>query len=281
MFTTRRLFAALAAMALAIASTITPARAFQIPLPGLPPIEISLPPELSSQLPPVQLPEIPAPPAPPLSSAQPPAVPTFVGGATIHGVHGRTALAVVTDLGIAATPNGYEARPGLSIVKLLLADYAIYHGDGAPHDWVLAERAVRASDDHAATQLFHKYPHGIDTIARAHGMSATNANGYWGHSTTSAVDVARYLHNIHRLHPQSEVLKWMRESHPVAADGTRQDWGTVHLPRVLGTKWGWSDYGPNTVASASYGDSYAAAAFTWGGPAEQNVDVPAARPFVG
>lgn len=281
MLSPRRIAAALIAMALVIAPTSAFAQSIQIPIPGQAPIEIPLPqtpqlpqvpglPEVTSSIPQVPAPAVPQ-----------PVVPTFVGGATIQGMHPRTSMAVVTDLGIAATPNGYESRPALSISKILLADYAIYHGNGDPQDWVLAERAIRASDDWAATQLFNKYPHGIDVIARNHGMTATRSNGYWGRSTTSAVDMARYLHTVHRLHPQSEVLKWMRESYPVAADGTHQNWGTVHLPRVQGTKWGWSDYGASTVASASYGDTYAAAAFTWGGPAEQNADVPVGRPFVG
>ena len=39
---------------------------------------------------------------------------------TIHNVPARTSLAVVTNNGIAKTPNADQARPGLSIVKLSL-----------------------------------------------------------------------------------------------------------------------------------------------------------------
>ncbi|KAB3520922.1 hypothetical protein GC425_06695 [Corynebacterium sp. zg254] len=203
------------------------------------------------------------------------------GNQTIQGVNPRTTMAIVTDQGIAATPNAYEARPALSIIKLLLVDYALHRGDGSPQDRALSERAIRASDDAAATALFRKYPGGIDQIARAHGMSATRTNGFWGNATTSAVDIARYLDTIKRMDPNSPVLQWMREAYPVAADGTRQNWGTRALPRVQGTKWGWSDMGPNTVASASFADNYTAAAFTWGGAQEQNADVPIAIGYVG
>ncbi|WP_165243237.1 serine hydrolase [Corynebacterium lizhenjunii] len=205
----------------------------------------------------------------------------IVANATIHGVHGRTAMAIVTDQGIAATPNAYEARPALSTIKLLLVDYALHRGDGSAADRVLAERAIRASDDAAASALFRKYPQSIDEVARAHGMTATRSNGYWGNATTSAADLARYLNTIKREDPGSIVLQWMREAYPVAADGTVQNWGTHTLPRIQGTKWGWSDMGAHSVASASFADNYTAVALTWGGPKEQNADVPVAIGYVG
>ena len=57
-----------------------------------------------------------------------------------------------TALSFADTPSGTrvgtanqgEARPGLSIVKLYVADYMIRHGDGAPEDLELGQLATAA-----------------------------------------------------------------------------------------------------------------------------------------
>ncbi len=64
-----------------------------------------------------------------------------------------------------------------------------------------------------------------------------------------------------------------RTGTPVAADGTRQNWGTARLPGVLGSKWGWSDLPPPEVASASFGPGFTVAAHTRGSPEDQTADV--------
>lgn len=199
---------------------------------------------------------------------------------TIHNVPARTSLAVVTNNGIAKTPNADQARPGLSIVKLYMADYVLRYGDHSNSDRYLAERMIRFSDDGAASKINRKYPRAISTIAREYGLRNTRATAHWGNSYTSATDTANFLHKLRIRHPRSLVLHWMRTASPVAADGTRQDWGTVHLPGVNGTKWGWSDYGPQTRASASFGNGYTVASFSWGDRAVQNADTRAAARYL-
>ncbi|MGJ4134824.1 hypothetical protein ACN4D7_07570 [Corynebacterium macclintockiae] len=199
---------------------------------------------------------------------------------TIHNLPARTSLAVVTNNGIAKTPNADEARPGLSIVKLYMADYVLRYGDRSNSDRYLAERMIRFSDDGAASKINRKYPRAISTIAREYGLRNTRAAAHWGNSYTSATDTARFLHQLRIRHPRSAVLHWMRTAAPVAADGTRQDWGTVHLPGVNGTKWGWSDSGPQTLASASFGNGYTVASFSWGGRGVQNADTRAAAGYL-
>ncbi len=199
---------------------------------------------------------------------------------TIHNVPARTSMAVVTNNGIAKTPNADESRPGLSIVKLYMADYVLRYGDRSNSDRYLAERMIRFSDDGAASKIYRKYPRSISTIAREYGLRNTRAVAHWGNSYTSATDTALFLHKLRIRHPRSLVLHWMRTASPVAADGTRQNWGTVHLPGVNGTKWGWSDYGRQTLASASFGNGYTVASFSWGGRAVQNADTRAAAGYL-
>lgn len=49
-----------------------------------------------------------------------------------------------------------SARPGLSTVKLYMADYVVRFGDGSPRDRDLAARMVQVSDDGAASVLDNK-----------------------------------------------------------------------------------------------------------------------------
>ena len=200
---------------------------------------------------------------------------------TISNVPSRTSMAVITSSGsVISTANAREARPGLSIVKLYLADYVLRKGDRSAGDRYLSEQMIRFSSDSAASKLSRKYPGAINATAREYGLTNTQQGATWGTSLTSAMDAARYLHKVKNARPNSLILRWMREASPVAADGTQQNWGTAHLPGVTGTKWGWSDYGPTTVASASIATNYTVAAFTNGGRGEQNVDVRSAIAYL-
>lgn len=191
----------------------------------------------------------------------------------IPNVPGRTAITVNTPFMIATTANGNEARPGLSTVKLYIADFALRHGDGSAEDRALAESAIRYSDDNAAMRLYLKYPNSINAMASEYGLTSTNGAAHWGNSTTSTRDTATFLQAKQNTDPGSPVLGWMRTAAPVAADGTHQNWGTAHLPGVEGTKWGWSDYGPSVVASASFGPGFSVAANTYGTADQQTADV--------
>jgi hypothetical protein len=203
----------------------------------------------------------------------------------MSAVPGRTAIAyrsIVPGPGDWGTANQFQRRSGLSIVKLYIVDYALRHGDGSASDRALAERMIRLSDDSAADRLSAKYPNAIGATAAEYRLTATWSPSYWGQAYTSVADVADFLRDKVIGDPRSPILWWMAAAGRVAADGTRQDWGTVRLPGVVGTKWGWSDYGPQQVASASYGRGFTVAAQTLGSPAEQSADVGRARrPWLG
>lgn len=191
----------------------------------------------------------------------------------------RTSIAVNSPIYNGGTANSGESRPGLSIVKLYIVDHALRHGDGSESDRALAERAIRASDDDAASQLYEKYPDSINATAREYGLGSTSGDAHWGYSNTSAADAAKFLRAKQTRDPGSPILHWMETAEPVAADGTRQNWGTANLPFVTGTKWGWSDQGPSVVASASVGGSlFSVAAVTYGTPGQQTGDVLAYLP---
>lgn len=241
---------------------------WRIPTPGNP----------MGSLPSLNIPGLPQPPrpTPPRPSAKTPV------NRVITGVNPRTTIAVIHSNGATSlTPNAREARPGLSIVKMYMADYVLRYRKPSQQDRILLSRMVRVSDDGAASVINRKYPGAINAIAREYDLRSTKGASHWGNSTSSAYDAAKFLHRLRKNHPGSSVLRWMRESAAVAADGTRQNWGTSHLPRVQGTKWGWSDYGRKNVASASFGDNYTAAAFTWGYGPTQTGDVAAARKYLG
>lgn len=171
------------------------------------------------------------------------------------------------------TANENEARPGLSTVKLYMADYALRRGDGSSTDRDLAARMIQFSDDGAASQLDAKYPGAIDATAAEYGLTSTSRGVFWGSSFTSTADTVQFLEAKKRIDPSSPILKWMNSSSPVAADGTNQDWGTGKLADSTGTKWGWDDDGSSVVASASIGDDFSVAANTYGPPSAQTQDV--------
>ncbi|MGV8874045.1 MAG: hypothetical protein ACOH2Q_16045 [Rhodococcus sp. (in: high G+C Gram-positive bacteria)] len=168
------------------------------------------------------------------------------------------------------------ARPGLSTVKLYIADYALRFGDGSPRDLDLATRMIEVSDDGAASVLDSKYPQAISATADEFGLTSTSRGSFWGSSSTSTADTVRFLAAKKRSDPASPVLAWMTTAAPVARDGMVQDWGTVLLPGVTGTKWGWSDDRSSVVASASISDEYVVASNTYGPRTAQTEDVLAA-----
>ena len=79
----------------------------------------------------------------------------------------------------AGTANEHESRPGLSIVKLYIADFVLAHGDEA--EKVKALHMLRVSDDGIADELYAAHPESITATAHAYGLADTHDDGgYWG-----------------------------------------------------------------------------------------------------
>ncbi|MDO5030232.1 MAG: hypothetical protein Q4E11_06555 [Corynebacterium sp.] len=169
------------------------------------------------------------------------------------------------------TANENEARPGLSIVKLYIADYVYKHGTEA--DKAKATQMIRYSDDNIASELYGRYPNSINATASEYGLSNTHGAAHWGNSTTSSADTVKFLEAKKRENPADPVLTAMTTASPVAADGYRQDYGTATLPGVIGTKWGWSDDRRSVHASASIGPDFSVAANTYGTREDHTSDV--------
>lgn len=169
------------------------------------------------------------------------------------------------------TVNENEARPGLSIVKLYIADYVFKHG--SPQDKAKATQMIRVSDDAIASELYGSYPDSINATAREYGLTNTQGAAHWGDSTTSSRDTANFLAAKKRENPVDPVLLAMKTSSPVAADGYAQDYGTGTLPGTTGTKWGWSDDRNSVHASASIGPDFTVAANTYGPKDAHTADV--------
>lgn len=189
-------------------------------------------------------------------------------------VPARTAVSVRGPGGFRwGTPNEFERRSALSMVKLYLADYVVRYGSGSAADRQRAERMIRLSDDAAADAVAAEYPQAVDVIAAEYGLTQTTAAAGWNTATTSTADLADFLAAKQATDPTSPIFGWMASAPPVAADGTQQNWGTARLPGVQGSKWGWSDLPPLEVASASFGPGFTVAAHTRGSPEEQTADV--------
>lgn len=209
-----------------------------------------------------------------LAVASPAQAAPLLGPGDLDAVPSRTSLSYTSSTGVhVGTANENDARPGLSTVKLYIADYALRRGDSSQEDRDLAARMIQASDDGAASQLDAKYPSAIDSAAAEYALTSTSRGSFWGDSYTSTADTVRFLDTKKRTDPASPVLGWMTTAQPVAADGTVQNWGTGLLPGATGTKWGWADDSSSVVASASIGTGYTVASNTYGGPADQSDDV--------
>lgn len=169
-----------------------------------------------------------------------------------------------------STPNSGESRPALSLSKLYLGHWVLHHG--APEDKAKVEHMIRVSDDGLANQLETKYPRAIpDTIA-AFGLGQTHHNGYWGNTSTSSNDVARFVAETRHDPVAAPLFNGMASASAVAADGYAQDFGTARVPGVQGTKFGWSN-DRSIHATVSHGPGFTIAANTYGTPAAHTADV--------
>lgn len=187
----------------------------------------------------------------------------------------RTALAVVHPDGrTSLSPTAEEARPALSLAKLYLAYYVLYHGTDAEKDEVVG--MIATSDDAVATELDATYPEAIDEIAEDFGLSQTSRAGYWGKTVTSARDVATFISSIIWDPVAAPLFTGMEQQEKVAKDGFFQGFGTARLERVKGSKMGWSDDRGSATGSVSWGEigdeTWAVAALTEGNAYQNTVD---------
>ncbi|TNL99286.1 hypothetical protein [Corynebacterium tapiri] len=143
-------------------------------------------------------------------------------------------------------------------MKMYIADFVFRVG--SPEDVAAAATMLRNSDDRIATDLYRKYPASITDTASRYGLTDTKSAPHWGNSTTSTYDSVKFLEAKKRENPGDLVLINLAQASPRAADGYRQDFGTAHLPGVIGTKFGWSDDHRSYHATASYGVDFSVAA---------------------
>lgn len=188
----------------------------------------------------------------------------------------RTALAVVHPDGRwSGTADALEERPALSLSKLYLGYWVLYHG--TEEDKELVEEMIAVSHDGYAQRLDRKYPEAIDEIADDFGLEQTARYGAWGKTVTSAYDVASFVSDILWDPRAKPLLDGMRETPEVARDGFHQLFGAATLERVDGVKTGWSDDGLSQTGSVAFGEigeeTWVVAALTWGNPEENTEDV--------
>ncbi len=188
----------------------------------------------------------------------------------------RTALAVVHPDGrVSISPTAEEARPALSLAKLYLGYWVLYHGTASEKKQV--QNMIAKSDDAVAVQLDAAYPQAIDEIAKDFDLKSTARAGYWGKTQTSARDLATFISEIMWDPVAKPLFKGMEKQAAVAADGFIQGFGTSRLPDAKGSKMGWSDDRTAATGSVSYGkigeDTFAVAALTLGSAYENTADV--------
>lgn len=188
------------------------------------------------------------------------------------GVPNRTSITLRYSNGATvATRNSHESRPALSLSKLYLGYWVAKNGE--PQDKARVENMIRYSEDGTASYLDSKYPQAIPQVAGQFGLRNTHHNGYWGNTTTSTQDLARFLSTVRGDPVAAPIFRGMSTAAPTAADGYRQDFGTGRIPGVTGTKYGWSDDRRTLHATASTGNGYVIAAQTSGPAAQLTRDV--------
>lgn len=202
--------------------------------------------------------------------------------APAHAVHvdpsylrERTALAVVHPDGrISLSANGEEPRPALSLAKLYLGYYVLYHGTDDEKDQV--EKMIASSNDAIAGRLDRAYPEAIGEIAKDFDLASTARAGSWGKTQTSARDVATFISEILWDPVAKPLFSGMERQDAVAADGFIQGFGTARIKDAKGSKMGWTDDRVSGTGSVSWGetgdDTWVAAALTYGTAYENTVD---------
>jgi hypothetical protein len=146
-----------------------------------------------------------------------------------------------------------EPRYTASLIKIVLVSRLLaLDAAGAlalsPDDLALMERAVTASDDTAMSTLWVRYDGArlVADAAAALGLTVTgppDVPGKWGQARTSASDTAVVLSTLDEALPADDaatLLRWMRATTPIAADGFDQRFGLLAGPgEDVAAKQGW------------------------------------------
>ena len=172
------------------------------------------------------------------------------------------------------TKNSGDPVPGLSLIKMLMADWVLSNRDPDSDEIVRLRRMIVDSNDESADKIWEKYGEKMITeqVRKYHLQDTKPEDHRWGYTKSSLPDLALFVSTLRAENPGSPVLWWMRSPARKAADGTVQDWGTGTLPGVNGSKYGWDNDG-SVVASLSYGPGFVVASFTIGDAKDQTEDV--------
>lgn len=183
-------------------------------------------------------------------------------------------IAIVEDNGsIEETDGARESFPALSLAKLFLGYYVLDNGE--EEDRELVTDMIRYSEDETATYLESRYPEAIPDVVDEFDLSDTDPAEYWGNSTTTPLDVAKFVAAIRDDPVADPIITGMTSVADFAADGYAQNFGTVILPGIEGTKFGWSD-NLDVHSTVSLGPGYVVAAMVEGSADELTSDVQAA-----
>jgi hypothetical protein len=154
------------------------------------------------------------------------------------GPRAAEARALRTAEAWAGNENADRIFPTASMVKLFLAEDLLHRArsgaltlDGATLDQM--RRMISSSDDPAASALWVRFdgPRMVRAVADRYDLRSTappRQAGQWGSTTTTAVDLARFLTLLPVVaheHDAATLLRWMSEVTPVAADGFDQQFG--------------------------------------------------------
>jgi hypothetical protein len=171
--------------------------------------------------------------------------------AYLAGRAGRTALAVVDSEGRVSGLREHQTFITASVVKamLLVAYLRRLHAlgqrrvDSRSNSFLYP--MINVSDNSAATQCWSIVGDaGLDSVARAAGMSEFSISGSWGSAQLSAADQARFFFEMDSLIP-SEFVGYARSLLSTIAG--YESWGIPTIARPLGYevffKGGWRSTG--------------------------------------
>lgn len=172
------------------------------------------------------------------------------------------------------TKNSDDPIPGLSLIKMLMADWVLQNRKPDADEIARLKRMIVDSNDESADKIWAKYGEKMITeqVRKYHLEDTKPEDHRWGYTESSLPDLALFVSTLRADNPSSPVLWWMRSPARKAADGTVQDWGTGTLPGIYGTKYGWDNDG-SVVSSLSFGPGFVVAAFTIGDAKDQTEDI--------